>query len=167
MEKTKTNRRRIRYTEIAPEGTGFLGGLEKYIVGTTLEPLLVELVKIRASQINGCAFCLDMHTKDARDQGESEQRLYAVSTWREAPYYSARERAAIEWSEVITKISEYQNLDEIYDRVKAHFTDKEMVDLTLAIDAINSWNRLAIVFKSPAGSYLPDHPVTKRKSGTK
>ncbi|MDD4220699.1 MAG: carboxymuconolactone decarboxylase family protein, partial [Sphaerochaetaceae bacterium] len=99
MDKTQTNRRRIQYTEVAPEGTGFLSGLEKYIESTTLEPLLVELVKIRASQINGCAFCIDMHTKDARDKGESEQRLYAVSTWREAPYYSPRERAAIEWSE--------------------------------------------------------------------
>ena len=164
MDKTQTNRHRIRYTEVAPEGTGFLRGLEEYIESTTLEPLLVELVKIRASQINGCAFCLDMHTKDARDKGETEQRLYGVSTWREAPYYSPRERAAIEWSEVITRISEYHNLDEIYDRVKEHFSDKEMVDLTLAIDAINSWNRLAIVFKSPAGSYHPDHPVTKKQS---
>jgi len=167
MEKNKNSQRRIRYTEIAPKGTMFLRELEDYIKETDLEPLLIELVKIRSSQINGCAFCIDMHTKDARDQGESEQRLYGVSVWREAPYYSDRERAALEWTEIITKISEVHISDEIYAPIKAHFTDKEMVDLTLAIDAINSWNRLAIAFQSPAGSYLPDHPATKRSAGSK
>lgn len=155
---------RLSYSKAAPEGIEILRKLESYIKKAGLEPDLVELVKLRASQINGCAYCIDMHTKDARSQGESEQRLYGVSAWQEAPFYNERERAALAWTESVTKISEAQLPDEIYNLVKKHFTERELVDLTLAVIAINSWNRLAISFRTPAGSYQPDHPISKKKS---
>jgi AhpD family alkylhydroperoxidase len=136
--------------------------LEHYLKKAGLEPDLMELVKLRASQINGCAYCIDMHTKDARNNGESEQRLYGVTAWRETPFYNERERAALAWTEAVTRISEVQVPEEIYHQVKQHFTEKELVDLTLAVIAINSWNRLAISFRTPAGSYWPDHPVSKK-----
>ena len=123
---------------------------------------MLELVKLRASQLNGCAYCIDMHTKDARSHGESEQRLYGVSAWHEAPFYTARERAALAWTEAVTLVSQSQVPDEVYAQVRAHFSEKETVDLTLAIAAINSWNRLAISFRAEAGSYQPQHPVTQR-----
>ena len=155
---------RLSYSEVAPEGNEILRKLESYIRKAGLEPDLLELVRLRASQINGCAFCIDMHTKDARTHGESEQRLYAVSAWHEAPFYSERERAALAWTEAVTQISEDHVPDEIYNHVKKYFTEKELVDLTLAVIAINSWNRLAISFRTPAGSYQPDHPTSKKKS---
>jgi AhpD family alkylhydroperoxidase len=155
---------RINYSKAAPEGVEILHKLESYIKKAGLEPDLLELVKLRASQINGCAYCIDMHTKDARSRGESEQRLYGVSAWREAPFYSERERVALAWAESVTKISEDQLPDEIYNLVKKHFTERELVDLTLAVIAINAWNRLAISFRTPAGSYQPDHPVSKKNS---
>lgn len=155
---------RINYSKAAPEGVEILRKLESYIKKSGLEPDLLELVKLRASQINGCAFCIDMHTKDARSRGESEQRLYGVSAWREAPYYSERERAALTWTESVTRISEDQAPDEIYNLAKEHFTEKELVDLTLAVIAINAWNRLAISFRTPAGSYQPDHLASKKNS---
>lgn len=163
----KINEQRIKYSQVAPEGVEVLRRLEAYLKNTGLEPELVELVKLRASQINGCAYCIDMHTKDARTHGESEQRLFGVSAWRESPFYSERERAALAWAESITKTSEDHVPDEIYDRVKEHFTEKELVDLTLAVIAINSWNRLAISFRTPPGSYQPDHPVTYRNLASK
>jgi AhpD family alkylhydroperoxidase len=112
-------------------------------------------MKIRASQINGCAFCLDMHSKDARVAGETEQRLYALSAWRETPFFSERERAALAWTETVTRISENHVSDEAYESVRQHFSEKELVDLTLAIVAINGWNRLAISFRTVPGSYQP------------
>ncbi|HJS17389.1 MAG TPA: carboxymuconolactone decarboxylase family protein [Anaerolineales bacterium] len=154
--------KRLDYAKAAPDGVGVLRQLERYLKETRLEPDLVELVKLRASQINGCAYCIDMHTKDARGHGESEQRLYGITAWRETPFYSERERAALAWTESVTRISEDQVPDEIYRQVKRHFTEKELVDLTLAVIAINSWNRLAISFRTPAGSYQPDHPVSTR-----
>lgn len=153
---------RLDYAAIAPDGIRSLRQLERYLKTSGLEAGLVELVKVRASQINGCAFCIDMHTKDARSRGESEQRLYGLAAWREAPFYSERERAALLWTEAVTRISEGQVPDEIYDQVKQCFPDRELVDLTLAVIAINSWNRLAISFRTPPGSYQPDHPVTRR-----
>jgi AhpD family alkylhydroperoxidase len=153
---------RLDYAEAAPDGVGTLRQLERYLKKTDLEPDLVELVKLRASQINGCAYCIDMHTKAARTHGESEQRLYGITAWRETPFYSERERAALAWTESVTRISEDQVPEEIYQQVKQHFTEKELVDLTLAVIAINSWNRLAISFRTPAGSYQPDHPVAKK-----
>ena len=127
--------------------------LEKYVRGSGLEHSLLELVKTRASQINGCAYCIDMHTKDARAQGETEQRLYALSAWRETPFYSERERAALEWTEALTMIAQNHVPDELYDRVRKHFKDTELVNLTLAIVAINGWNRIAIPFRAVPGSY--------------
>lgn len=167
MEKEKMLEQRINYSKIASEGVENLRKLEAYIRSTDLVPELVELVKLRASQINGCAYCIDMHTKDARSHGESEQRLYGVSAWRETPFYSERERAALAWTESVTKISEDQVPDEVYNQVKKHFTEKELADLTLAVIAINSWNRLAISFRTPPGSYQPDHPVTYRNLANK
>lgn len=160
MDTNTYNRSRIDYGKIAPEGVAILVKLEKYLHGSGLGLQIMELVKLRASQINGCAFCIDMHTKDARTRGESEQRLYGLNAWRETPFYSPRERAALAWTEAVTTISGQQVPDAIYDQVKDHFTEKELVDLTFAIIAINSWNRLAISFRTPPGSYQPDHQVT-------
>src|SRR5688572_12747623 len=122
-----------------------------------LERTLLELVKIRASQINGCAYCLDMHTKDARALGETEQRLYALNAWRETPFFSDRERAALEWAEAVTLVSVDHVPDAVYAAVKPHFTEAELVALTFALVAINSWNRLSIAFRPPVGSYQSPH----------
>ena len=131
--------------------------LEGPMRNSGLEPALRELVKTRASQINGCAYCIDMHTKDARAQGETEQRLYALNAWRETPFYTDRERAALEWTERLTLIAGKDVPDELYARVKEHFSEEEIVYLTLAIVQINGWNRLAISFRAPAGTYQPTH----------
>lgn len=120
-----------------------------------LEPPLFELVKIRASQMNGCAYCLDMHTKDARLAGETEQRIYALNAWRETPFFTDRERAALEWTEAVTRVGDTHVPDEIYERVAAQFDEAELVALTFAVVVINSWNRLAVSFRPPVGSYQP------------
>jgi AhpD family alkylhydroperoxidase len=120
-----------------------------------LERPLLELVKIRASQINGCAYCIDMHTKDARLAGETEQRIYALDAWRETPFFSDRERAALEWTEAVTRVADTHVPDEIHERVSKHFTDDDLVALTFAVIVINAWNRLAISFRAPAGTYEP------------
>ncbi len=129
--------------------------LEKYVAASGLERPLYELVKTRASQINRCAYCLDMHTKDARKAGETEQRLYALSAWRETPFFTDRERAALEWTEALTLISENDVPDSLYDEVRKNFDEKEMVALSIAIVAINGWNRLSIGFRTVPGSYKP------------
>ena len=120
-----------------------------------LERPLLELVKIRASQLNGCAYCIDMHTKDARLAGESEQRIYALSAWRETPFFTGRERAALEWTEAVTRVGETHVPDDIHARVAAEFDEAELVALTFAVVVINSWNRLAVSFRVPPGSYQP------------
>lgn len=130
-------------------------GLEKYVHQSDLESSLIELVKMRASQLNSCAYCIDMHSKDARKAGETEQRLYALSAWHETPFFTERERAALEWTEALTKLSSTHITDELYDSVKQHFTDEEMVVLTMAIVAINGWNRLGVGFRSVVGDYQP------------
>jgi len=140
---------------VAPEALNAMLALEKYVHGSVLERPLYELVKTRASQINGCAFCLDMHTKDARKAGETEQRLYALSAWRETPFYTERERVALAWTEALTLISENDVSDELYENVSKHFSEGERVALTMAIIAINGWNRLAISFRTVPGSYQP------------
>ena len=122
-----------------------------------LERSLLELVKIRASQINQCAYCIDMHTKDARAAGETEQRIYALSAWREAPFFSERERAALEWTEAVTRVGETHVPDDVYDRVRQDFDEPELVALTFAVVVINSWNRLAVSFRVPVGTY--ERPV--------
>jgi AhpD family alkylhydroperoxidase len=146
---------RINYAKVSPEGVHGLLELEKHVRKSGLEHSLIELVKLRASQINGCAYCIDMHTKDARRQGETEQRLYTLSAWRETTFYTERERAALAWTEAVTLISQNHISDELYQASLQHFTEKELLDLTFNIIAINSWNRLAISFKTPAGSYQP------------
>ncbi|MBX6342449.1 MAG: carboxymuconolactone decarboxylase family protein [Thermomicrobiaceae bacterium] len=149
---------RIDYRRVAPGVTQAMRALEGYVRESGLEPTLLELVKVRASQINGCAYCLDMHTKDARALGESEQRLYALSAWREAPFYTDRERAALAWTEALTLVAVDHVPDAVYEEARRHFTEKELVDLTVAVVAINGWNRLAIALRSPVpGSYQPSH----------
>jgi len=130
-----------------------LAALHRYSNQSGLDPKLRELVRTRVSQINGCAFCIDMHTKDARAEGETEQRLYALSAWRETPFFSDRERAALEWAECLTLISQNDVSDELYERVHAQFPGDELIDLSMLVVEINSWNRLAIPFRSVAGSY--------------
>jgi AhpD family alkylhydroperoxidase len=146
---------RLDYAKVAPEGARAMYGIEKYIGGCGLEHPLLELIKIRASQINGCAFCIDMHTKDARAAGETEQRIYALSAWRETPFFTARERAALLWAETVTRISERGVPDEVYSEAREQFSEKEIVDLTWAVAAINAWNRIAISFRSVPGLYEP------------
>ncbi len=153
----------IRYGKIAPGGFQAVLGLENYVKQCGLEPSLLELVQLRASQINGCAYCIDIHPKDARLNGESEQRLFCLCAWRETPFYSDRERAALAWTEAVTKISENQIPDDVYEEARANFSEKELVDLTLAVVAINSWNRLAISFNTPPGSYHPGGQVMIRE----
>lgn len=148
-------KQRLNYATVDPDALKGMMELEKYVHGSGLERPLYELVKTRASQINGCAYCLDMHTKDARKAGETEQRLYALSAWRETSFYTERERAALEWTEALTVISENDVPDGLYNLVHEHFNDKEMVALTMAIVAINGWNRLAISFRTVPGSYNP------------
>ena len=152
---------RIDYRKVAPEAIRALAAVERYARGSNLEPALLELVRLRASIVNGCAYCVDMHSKDARARGESEQRLYAVSVWREAPFFTPRERAALAWTEAVSKVNEDQVPDEVYRLAREHFEERELVDLTMAIIAINSWNRLAISFRAPAGTYEPakEHAV--------
>ena len=146
---------RLNYNEVAPGALRAMMGLEKYVHQSDLESSLVELVKMRASQLNECAYCIDMHSKDARKAGETEQRLYALSAWRETPFFSERERAALEWTEALTKLSSTHVSDELYDSVKKHFSDEEMVVLTISIVAINGWNRLGVGFRSEVGTYQP------------
>src|SRR5271170_7631004 len=142
---------RLQYAKAFPEGIHALLNLGKVIGASGLEPSLLELVKTRASQLNGCAYCIDMHTKDARAAGETEQRLYALSAWRETPFFTERERAALEWTEAITLITDGHVPDELFFRVRQFFSEEELVNLTLAIVAINGWNRLAIAFRSVPG----------------
>ena len=150
--------------DVAPKAYQLLAATQAYVDHCGLERLLLELVKMRASQINGCAFCLDMHSKDARTLGETEQRLYELNAWRETPFYTERERAALEWTEAITLIAETHAPDEVYESVKQHFTPGELANLTLAITTINSWNRLAIAFRAVPGDYSPN--VAKLKASS-
>jgi len=146
---------RYDYAKAAPGAYHAWLGLEKYLHDCSLEQPLVHLVKLRASQINGCAFCIDMHWKDLRAIGENELRLYSLDAWRECPYYSDRERAALEWTEAVTLISEAQVPDEVYERVRAVFKENEVADLTIAVATINAWNRLAIAARTVPGTYRP------------
>ena len=146
---------RIDYTKVAPEGVAAMRGLEGYARQCGLEPSLLELIKTRTSQINGCAYCIDMHTKDARARGESEQRLYALAAWEETPFFSERERAALAWTEAVTRVADGPVSDSVFTLARQHFSEKELVDLTLALVAINGWNRLSIAFRRVPGSYQP------------
>jgi AhpD family alkylhydroperoxidase len=146
---------RIDYSKVAPGALRAMFGLETYVRGSGLEESLLNLIRMRASQINGCAYCLDMHSKDARAAGETEQRLYLLNAWREAPFYTERERAALAWTEALTLVAEDHVPDEVFDEVRPHFSDEELAGLSLAIVSINGWNRLNIAFKTEAGTYQP------------
>ena len=148
---------RLNYLQIAPETMKLAVALETHLAKSGLEQSLYHLVKTRASQINGCAFCIHMHTKDARAHGETEERLYLLDAWRESPLYSDRERAALAWTEALTLVAQTHAPDEDYEHLKAHFSEEEQVKLTLAIGAINAWNRFAIGFRSI-------HPVGARRA---
>jgi AhpD family alkylhydroperoxidase len=146
---------RLDYKSVAPGAYSAQAQMEAYVRTCGLEHSLLELVKIRASQINGCGYCVDMHTKDARARGETEQRIYLLSAWREAPFYTPRERAALEWTESVTLIASGPPSDELQRRMREHFSEQEIVNLTMAVIVINGWNRLAIPFHSVVGSYQP------------
>jgi AhpD family alkylhydroperoxidase len=146
---------RIDYTKVGSGALRAMYGLGKYLAESSIEKPLRELIKVRASQINGCAYCIDMHWKDARAGGETEQRLYGLVAWREAPYYTERERAALAWTEELTLIAEHHVSDKLYEQTRRQFSEQELVDLTLAVVTINAWNRIAISFRSEAGSYQP------------
>jgi AhpD family alkylhydroperoxidase len=152
---------KLNAAQLAAEPQQAMFALEKYLNQCGLEHSLRELVKMRASQINGCAFCLDMHSKDARALGETEQRLYLLGAWRETPFYTERERAALAWTEAVTQISAHGVSDELYEAARQHFSEKELVDLTWAVAAINSWNRLAISFRAEPGTYRSPHAKAK------
>jgi AhpD family alkylhydroperoxidase len=146
---------RIDYMKVSSGAYHPLIELEKYLRGCGLEESLLNLVRLRASQINGCAYCLDMHWKDLRALGESEQRLYSLDAWQESPYYSDRERAALAWTEAVTRVSETHVPDEVYEEAKKHFSEKELADLTVAVAMINLWNRLLIAGRKTPGAYQP------------
>jgi AhpD family alkylhydroperoxidase len=139
---------RMNFYQAAPETVNALMALENQVTSTGLEQSLIELVKTRASQINGCAYCINMHTQDARKHGETEQRLYLLNAWREAPAYTERERAALAWTEAVTLISDTHAPDDVYQEVRTQFSEAETVNLTMLIATINAWNRLAISFRA-------------------
>ena len=146
---------RIDYRKFSQEPVKFLYEIEKYLASSGLEPKLLHLIKMRASQINGCAYCLDMHSIDARAAGETEQRLYTLDAWRETPFFSDRERAALAWAEAVTNVSKTHVPEPVFEEVKKQFSEKEIVDLTLALGMINLWNRLAISLRAVPGHYHP------------
>jgi AhpD family alkylhydroperoxidase len=138
---------RLDYNKLAPDAVKAMLALERYVNNSGLEKPLLELIKLRASQINGCAYCVDVHTADAKKAGESDRRLHAVTVWQESPFFTDRERAALAWTEAVTLLSETHAPDDIYQEILKHFTDIETIDLTMAIITINSWNRLAVSFR--------------------
>jgi AhpD family alkylhydroperoxidase len=145
---------RINLSKVNPGILHAMLGLEKQVSKAGLGTTLLDLVRMRASQINGCAYCLDMHSKDARAAGETEQRLYGLNAWRETPYYSARERAALDWTEALTLVTEGQVPDDVYERVRGEFSEDELAHLSLAIVAINGWNRLNVAARTVPGDYV-------------
>lgn len=154
---------RLVFSEVLPAGQRAMMGLESVVHASPLEPALLELVKIRASQINGCAFCLDMHTKDARSAGEREDRIHLLAAWRETPLYSPRERAALAGTEALTLLPETGAPDDAYQQADAQFSEEELAALTLAIVAINGWNRLGVGFRKAPGAYVPGLAAAGRR----
>ena len=146
---------RIDLMHVNPGVVQAMLGLERQVRKAGLDKKLLDLVRMRASQINRCAYCLDMHSKDARANGETEQRLYGLDAWRETPYYSARERAALEWTEALTLVAESRVPDDVFERVRAQFSEDELVHLSLAVVAINGWNRLNVAARTVPGGYVP------------
>ena len=155
---------RISYAQTVPEALKALLGVSNYVHQSGLEPELVDLISLRASQINGCAYCIDMHWKDLRARGVSEETLYMLDAWQEAPGYTERERAALAWTEAVTKLEGRQVPEEVYAQARKQFADRDLVNLTVAVTAINSWNRINIAFRTPSGRYQP--PAEIRKAET-
>ena len=152
---------RFNYLKAAPGAYKAMLGLEQYLHESGLEESLIHLIKLRTSQINGCAYCIDMHWKDLRAIGEDEQRLYSLDAWRECPYYSDRERAALAWTEAVTLITNGHVPDRVYEEVRPHFSEKELSDLTLAVATINAWNRFAISARTAPGTYRSTKHILK------
>ena len=146
---------RLNQSDVGQGAMKAMFGLGAYLAKSGLEPALLHLIEFRVSQINGCAYCLDMHSKDLRAAGESEQRLYVLEAWRESPFYTERERAALAWAEAVTLVHEGHVPDEVYEQARAQFSEEELVNLTLAVVTINGWNRLNIAFRTVPGSYQP------------
>src|SRR6266481_6747094 len=147
---------RLEAQKASPAAYHAMLALEMFVrKSSKLEPSLIELVKMRASQINGCAYCIDMHSKDARAEGESEQRLYALDAWRETPFFTDRERAALAWTEAVTLVADGHVPDAVYEEARQRFSDEELVNLTMAVATINGWNRLSIAFRAVPGEYQP------------
>ena len=155
---------RIDYRNLEAGGYKAMLGLEQYLSKCSLDKKLLDLIRLRVSQVNGCAFCIDMHWKDLQVQGESEQRMYGLDAWRESPYYSERERAALAWSEAVTHLEAGRVPDDVYEETRKHFSQQELADLTLAIVAINGWNRLNIAFRTVAGAYQPAEVLLKKSA---
>src|SRR6266496_4141932 len=149
---------RIDYLKVDRGVFDSLLGVEKYLHGCGIESKLQDVIRLRASQINGCAYCIDMHWKDLRAAGETEQRLYGLDAWEESPYYTDRERAVLAWTEAVTRVTEGHVSDEAHEKVRKHLTEKELADLTLAIVAINGWNRLNVAARTVPGAYQPPKP---------
>lgn len=155
---------RLEAQKASPAAYHAMLALEMFVrKSSKLEPSLVELAKMRASQINGCAYCIDMHSKDARSEGESEQRLYALSAWRETPFFTDRERAALAWTEAVTLIAEGHVPDAVYEEARRRFSEEELVNLTMAVVTINGWNRLSVAFRAVPGEY---QPAARKAGGT-
>ncbi len=152
--------RKLDYSKVLPKGMKAMNDLDSYSQNCGLEPSLLDLIKLRASQLNDCAYCIDMHSKDARTGGETEQRLYSLSIWRETPYYTDRERAALAFTEAVTLIAERRVPDDVYKQAQQQFSEEELVKLMLGIVTINAWNRFTIFGDLP-GNYQPNHFVTK------
>src|SRR5690242_19086758 len=148
-------KQRINVFNKGQDAMAALYGLATYLENSEVEQSLLNLIKFRVSQINGCAYCLDMHSKDLRAAGETEQRLYVLDAWREAPFYSEQERAALAWAEAVTLVTEDHVPDEVYEQARAEFSEQELIDLTIAIVAINGWNRLNVAFCTVPGAYQP------------
>ena len=154
---------RIAYNQYSPNALHAMYALEKHLKSSTIEEKLLQLVKLRASQINGCAYCIDMHSLDARALGDTEQRLYALNAWRETAFFTPRERSALEWTEALTLISQNHAPDALYDAVRKEFSENELVDLTYAMATINAWNRLAIAMRVVPSQY---HPAERKSVAT-
>src|SRR4030095_7404186 len=148
-------RQRVNYYEKGFKAIGPLFNLGAYLSKSSIEQSLLDLLSFRVSQINGCSYCLDMHSKDLRAHGETEQRLYMLDAWREAPLYTDRECAALAWAEAVTRLEKNNVPDDVYEQALTEFSEEELVDLTMAVNGINSWNRLNVAFRTPAGDYTP------------
>jgi AhpD family alkylhydroperoxidase len=146
---------RLNMMEVGKDAFGAIFGLSKYLAKSTIEKPLLHLIELRVSQINGCAYCIDMHSKDLRHEGETEQRIYMLTAWRETPLYTDRERAALEWAESVTLLADSHVPDDVYVRVKEQFDEQELFDLTFAVSAINVWNRFNVAFRTTPGTYQP------------